>query len=96
MFIPTIVLIAFCLIKKIKFSELGLKSFKLKFWPTVFGLMLIICAVNLLSVLWFSDYPNFININGKWKLENVATIFPQPNKPIVLLLIAFFRCYWQQ
>jgi membrane protease YdiL (CAAX protease family) len=83
MFIPTIVLIFFCLIKKIKFNELGLKPIKLQFWPVAFGLMLIICAVILISVLWFSDYPNFINTNGKWKLENVATIFPQPNEPMV-------------
>lgn len=90
MFIPAVVLIAFCLIKKIKFSELGFKPLKPQSWPAVFGLILIICAVILLSVLWFSDYPNFINTNGEWKLESVATIFPQPNKPMVFVINSLF------
>jgi len=86
MFIPAVVLLVFCLFKKIELNELGLKPIKPLFWFAVFGIMLVICGVILLSVLWFSNYPNFIIINGEWKLENVATVIPQPNTPILFLI----------
>jgi membrane protease YdiL (CAAX protease family) len=90
MFVPAVVLLFFCLFKKIGFNELGLKPIKPLFWPAVFGIMVIVCSVILLSVLWFSDYPNFININGEWKLEKVATIIAQPNKPVVFIINILF------
>jgi membrane protease YdiL (CAAX protease family) len=65
---------------------LGLKPLKPLFWFAVFGIILVICLVMLLSVSWFSDYPNFKNINGEWKLENVATIIPQPNIPAIFVI----------
>jgi membrane protease YdiL (CAAX protease family) len=90
MFIPSIILLVFCFTKKIRFNELGLKPIKPLFWPVIFFIIMIIAIVILLSVLWFSDYPSFININGEWKLENVATIILQPNKPVIFFVNMLF------
>jgi len=86
MFIPSIVLLVFCFTKKIGFNELGLKPVKPLFWPFIFCIIMVIVIAILLSVLWFSDYPSFINIDGEWKLENVGTIIPQPNKPAIFFV----------
>jgi len=86
MFIPSIVLLVFCLTKKIGFNELGLKPIKPLFWPVIFCIILVIAITILLSVLWFSDYPSFINIDGEWRLENVGTVIPQPNKPVIFFI----------
>jgi membrane protease YdiL (CAAX protease family) len=90
MFIPAVVLLFFCLFKKIGFNELGLMPIKPLFWPVAFGIIVIVCSAILLSVLWFSDYPNFTNINGEWKLEKVATLIAQPNKPVVFIFNILF------
>jgi membrane protease YdiL (CAAX protease family) len=90
MFIPAIVLLVFCFTKKIGFSELGLKPIKPRFWPVIFSIIMVIVIAILLSVSWFSDYPSFVSIDGEWKLENVGTIIPQPNKPIVFIVNILF------
>jgi len=90
MFIPAVILIGFCLFRKIGFNELGLKPLKPQFWPFIFGIVVIIGAVLFLSISWFSDFYNFSNINGEWKLENVATIIAQPNKPIIFIINILF------
>jgi len=86
MFIPAITLIVFCLLKKISWKDLGLRPFKPLCWLPVFGIILIIQALTLISILWFSGYPNFIISDGGWKLNNVATIIRQPNKPIIFII----------
>jgi len=86
MFIPAIILIIFCLFKKISWKDLGLRPFTPLYWLPVFGIILIIQALTFISVLWFSDYPNFIISDGGWKLNNVATIIRQPNKPIAFII----------
>jgi len=90
MFIPSIVLLVLCFTKKIGFNELGLKPVRPLFWPVIFSIIMVIVITILLSVLWFSDYPSFKNIDGELKLENVATIMPQPNKPILFFANILF------
>ena len=72
--------------KKIGLNELGLKPVKPLFWPIIFMIIMAIIIVLLFSISWFSDYPSFININGEWELENVATIILQPNKPVIFII----------
>ena len=86
MFIPAIVLIIFCLLKKIKWNDLGLKPLKPLYWIPVFGIILIIQVLILISILWFSDFPNFIIGEDGWKLKNIATIIRQPNPPVVFII----------
>jgi len=86
MFIPLIVLLVFCLFRKIDFKELGLKPLKPLYWPFAFGLILLIETVIFISITWIIDFPNFSSENGLWKLNSVATIFGQPNTPPLFIL----------
>jgi membrane protease YdiL (CAAX protease family) len=86
MFVPAIVLIFFCLFKKTGWKELGLRPLKVSSWPAVFGIILTTQLIILISILWISDFTSFVVIDGKWKLNNVATIIRQPNNPLLFMI----------